>query len=167
MTLFFLLIVISLLLLAIGMPVAYVLGATAAIILVGRGDITLDLIGAQILQGVNSFVLLAIRFFVLAGNLMNEGRITKRLVRLANQAIGWAPGGPAQVAVGTNVIMAGMSGSDVADVQATGSILIPALKKQGYPAGYAAGVIAGAGSMSVSQMDGPAAKSTPSWNYKV
>ena len=147
MTLFLCLSAVSLVLLALGMPVAYVLGASAVLVLAITGGVTLDIVAAQLLQGTNSFVLLAIPFFVLAGNLMKHGGITVRLVRFASAAVGWSPGGLAQVAVGTNVIMAGMSGSDVADVMATGSILIPALKQKGYPAGYAASIIAGAGSI--------------------
>ena len=106
-----------------------------------HGGVTLNIVAAQLLQGTNSFVLLAIPFFVLAGNLMNRCGITVRLIRFASAAVGRMPGGLAQVAVGTNIIMAGMSGSDVADVMATGSILIPSLKQKGYPAGYAAAVI--------------------------
>jgi C4-dicarboxylate transporter DctM subunit len=147
MLIFLSLVILSLVFLALGAPVAYVLGGSAALVLAVKGDITLNLIAAQLLQGTNSFVLLAVPFFVLAGNLMNHGGITIRLIRFASHVIGWSPGGLAQVAVGANVIMSGMSGSEVADVTATGSILIPALKKKGYPAGYAASMIAGAGSI--------------------
>ncbi len=147
MTIFLGLLALSLLFLTLGVPVAYVLGGSAAFVLAVKNDVTLSIVAAQMLQGVNSFVLLSVPFFILAGNLMNKGGVTIRLIRFASAAIGWSPGGLAQVAVGSNVIMAGMSGSDLADVSATGSILIPALKSKGYPAGFAASLIAGAGSI--------------------
>lgn len=147
MTLFLTLFGLSVVFLVVGIPVAYVLGGAGALVLALRNDVTLSIVAAQLLQGVNSFVLLSVPFFILAGNLMNRGGVTLRLIRFANAVIGWSPGGLAQVAVGTNVIMAGMSGSDLADVSATGSILIPSLKEKGYPAGFAASLIAGSGSI--------------------
>lgn len=95
-------------------------------------------------EGINHFVLMAIPFFILMGDLALASGVTQRLVNLAKAFIGHIAGGLAHVSVVVNVIMAGMSGSDLADAAATGRILIPAMKKNGYPVGYAASIIAGA-----------------------
>lgn len=95
-------------------------------------------------QGVNSFVLLAIPFFILMGNLALASGVTERLAAFASAFVGHIRGGLAHVSVVVNMIMAGMSGSDLADAAATGSLLIPGMRKAGYPPAYAASLIAGA-----------------------
>lgn len=95
-------------------------------------------------EGINHFVLMAIPFFILMGDLALASGVTQRLVNLAKAFVGHIAGGLAHVSVIVNVIMAGMSGSDLADAAATGRILIPAMKRNGYPVGYAASIIAGA-----------------------
>jgi C4-dicarboxylate transporter DctM subunit len=95
-------------------------------------------------QGVNHFVLMAIPFFILMGDLALASGVTHRLVNLAKAFVGHIAGGLAHVSVIVNVIMAGMSGSDLADAAATGKLLIPAMQRVGYPLSYAASIIGGA-----------------------
>lgn len=96
------------------------------------------------MAGINSFVLLALPFFILMGDLALASGVTRRLVDFARAFVGHVAGGLAHVSVVVNMIMAGMSGSDLADAAATRSILIPATKRVGYPVGYATSIIAGA-----------------------
>jgi tripartite ATP-independent transporter DctM subunit len=125
-----------------GMPVAYSLGISSAIYILGVGENPIFI--AQRMVAAPSFVLLAVPFFLLAGNLMNAGGITRCLVDFADVLVGWMRGGLAHVVVVTNMIMAGMSGSAVADATGTGSVLIPALKQDGYPQEYATALVGAA-----------------------
>jgi tripartite ATP-independent transporter DctM subunit len=95
-------------------------------------------------QGANHFILLAIPFFMLLGDLAVVSGVTARLVTATKAFVGHIAGGLAHVSVVVNMIMAGMSGSDLADAAATGRLLIPAMRQAGYPAGYAASIIGGA-----------------------
>jgi len=127
------------LLLVIGMPVAYALGIAALSSFVYEGLPLL--IGYQrIVSGVSVFSLLAIPFFIFAGELMLHGGIASRLVSLASSAVGWAKGGLGQVNVFSSMLFGGISGSAVADVSALGSLLIPVMKEKGYSADYAVNV---------------------------
>jgi len=107
-------------------------------------SIPLSTVPTTLWQGVNHFVLMAIPFFILMGDLALASGVTQRLVDLAKAFVGHIAGGLAHVGVIVNIIMAGMSGSDLADAAATGRLLIPAMKRSGYPVGYAASLIAGA-----------------------
>ena len=101
----------------------------------------------RMVGGIDTFPLLAIPFFILAGNLMNTGGVTSRLVDLARVMVGHFTGGLSHAVVVTNMVMAGMSGSGVADAAGTGVILIPAMKRAGYPVPYAAAITAAAGTV--------------------
>ena len=126
-------------------PVAFALGSAAMVGLwLSPVPIPISNITASMWQGVNTFVLLAVPFFIFLGNLALVSGITRRLVDFAQAFVGHIPGGLAHVGVIVNMIMAGMSGSDLADAAATGSVLIPSMKKAGYPVGYAGSLIAGA-----------------------
>ena len=132
-------------LLVIRIPVAFsLICATVVGIWLSPQPMSLLIVPTTMWQGVNSFVLLAIPFFILAGNLALAAGVTERLVRLATAFVGHIRGGLAHVGVIVNMIMAGMSGSDLADAAATGSVLIPGMRRAGYPVGYAASLIAGA-----------------------
>jgi tripartite ATP-independent transporter DctM subunit len=134
-----------LLLFVLRVPVAFALGASAIVgVLISPETIAISTIPSAIWQSMNVFVLLAIPFFVLLGDLAVASGITSRLVDFAKAFVGHIHGGLAHVCVVVNMIMAGMSGSDLADAAATGSQLIPAMKRAGYPVGYAAAVISGA-----------------------
>ena len=135
-------------LLLIGLDLFSAMGAAslAYLLLTRTGDmpLPLTLIPQQLVGGVDSFPLLAVPMFLLAGELMTRGGVTTRLVTFAGVLVGSIRGGLAQVSIVTNVIMAGMSGSAVADAASTGSVLIPGMVKRGYTPEYAAAVIAAA-----------------------
>ena len=123
----------------IGMPVAYALGL-AAILGSLWIDVPLEAVMIQISSGVNSFSLLAIPFFVLAGAIMAEGGMAVRLVNLARIFVGAVRGGLAVVNVIASTFFSGVSGSSVADTASIGSVLIPQMVKQGYPKVFATNV---------------------------
>jgi len=136
-------------LLVLGLDLWYAMGMASLLYLVGLSyfgaiPIPLTLIPQQLMAGVDSFPLLAVPMFILAGELMTRGGVTLRLVNFSAVLVGHIKGGLAQVSVLANVIMAGMSGSAAADLAATGSLLIPGMVKRGYPADFAAAVIASA-----------------------
>ncbi len=97
----------------------------------------------QLFSGIDAFSLMAIPLFILAGNLMNGAGMTERLMRLARALVGHLRGGLGYVNVVSSVFFAGVNGSAVADTSALGSLLVPAMKKEGYSASYAAGLTAG------------------------
>lgn len=98
-------------------------------------------------KGLDSPALTAIPYFFLVGSIMNAGGMSKRLLRLATALFGWCRGGLSQVNIATSVLFGGISGSAVADASAIGSIMIPAMKKDGYPGSYAAAVTASSASI--------------------
>jgi len=131
-----------------GLEIAWSIGVACMVYLFASGlvsfPIPLSLLPHQMLEGVRSFTLLAIPMFLFAGHLMSAAGVTERLIRFAGALVGHVHGGLANVGVTTNFIMAGMSGSAVADAAATGAVLIPEMEKRGYPRAFAAGVIAAA-----------------------
>jgi C4-dicarboxylate transporter DctM subunit len=133
-----------LLLLALEFPVAFAMTGASALYILLRGDIPLVVMAQRVAVGVDSFVLLAIPFFFLAGELMNQGGITQRLMDLAQALVGGIRGGLGHVTVVTNMIMAGMSGSSVADATGTGAVLIPAMERAGYPRVFSAALVGAA-----------------------
>jgi len=129
--------------LMIGLPVFFGLLAAPGILLWLNGqekDITL--LYRNVYNGMDSFPLMAIPFFMLAGELMNKGGITMRLVEFAQALMGHLRGGLAHVNVLSSMLFAGLSGSAVADTSALGSMLIPAMEKQGYTRKFAAAITA-------------------------
>ncbi|WP_299613439.1 TRAP transporter large permease [uncultured Tateyamaria sp.] len=132
-----------LLFLMIGLPVFFGLLAAPGILLYLNGqerDITL--LYRNVYNGMDSFPLMAIPFFMLAGELMNKGGITIRLVQFSQALMGHLRGGLAQVNVLSSILFAGLSGSAVADTSALGSMLVPAMEKEGYTRRYAAAITA-------------------------
>ena len=133
---------IFLFLTALGMPLAHaMLPAIFAILILGF-DVPLTLVPSSLLCSVDQWIWLTMPLFLLLGFTMNVAGITDRLIDFCQEIVGHIPGGLSHVGVGTNILLAGMSGSCSADAAATGSILIPAMKKAGYPAGYASMLIA-------------------------
>ena len=129
--------------LMIGLPVFFALLAAPGILLWLNGqtnDITL--LYRNVYNGMDSFPLMAIPFFMLAGELMNRGGITARLVEFAQAMMGHLRGGLAHVNVLSSMLFAGLSGSAVADTSAIGSMLIPAMEKQGYTRKFSAAITA-------------------------
>jgi len=132
-------------LMLLGLPIAVSMGLTAILSFLALGNSALlSMVPQRMYAGTTSFTLLAIPFFILAGNLMNTGGMTQRLVRFAQCLIGHIRGGLGHVTVVTNMIMAGMSGSAVADATGTGSVLIPAMERAGYPRKFSAALVGAA-----------------------
>ncbi|MDB4078958.1 TRAP transporter large permease [Amylibacter sp.] len=131
-----------LLLVILRIPVAFALGI--AIIPIVMLDIRLSpfIILDRMFQSYNSFILLAVPFFLLAANLMNSGKITDKLIELARVITGWMPGGLGHVNVAVSMLFAGISGSSTADAAGCGKILIPAMVKEGYDTRFAVAITA-------------------------
>lgn len=127
--------------LAIGVPVAYAVGISA---IVGAWyiDIPLEAVMIQLTSGVNKFSLLAIPFFILAGAIMAEGGIARRLVNFAYIFVGFIRGGLSLVNIVASTFFGAISGSSVADTASIGSVMIPEMDKKGYPRDFAAAVTA-------------------------
>ncbi|ULJ72412.1 TRAP transporter large permease [Rhizobium gallicum] len=131
-----------LLLMVIGVPVAISM-ATASVLYIVLYGVAPDIIVAQrMIAGVESFPLLAVPFFILAGNLMNSAGVTGRIYSFAVALVGWMKGGLAQVNIIGSVIFSGMSGTALADAAGIGTIEIKAMKDHGYPVEAAVGVTA-------------------------
>lgn len=129
-------------LLLAGMPVAFTIGISGFLFFV-MSDILPMSIGVQKIASVSqSFPLLAVPFFVLAGHLMNESGITERLFAFSRVTVGWMAGGLAQVSVVLSTLMGGVSGSAVADAAMEARVLGPTMLKEGYSKGYTSAVIA-------------------------
>lgn len=130
-------------LMAIGIPIVFVLLLAPGISLFFDGKTSLyPQLLSRLYNGMFSFPLMAIPFFILAGELMNSGGITQRLVHFAQSLVGHVRGGLAQVNILSSMMFAGLSGSAVADTSALGSMLIPAMEKGGYTRRFAAAVTA-------------------------
>ncbi len=120
----------------IGLPVAFVLGIAALVGFLWEG-VNPAVAFQQMTSGMSIFSLLAIPFFIFAGEIMLHGGIARRLVALASACVGWMRGGLGMVDVSTSMLFGGISGSAVADTSATGTILIPAMRAKGYGVDYA------------------------------
>lgn len=127
-----------------GVPVAFCLALTSLVFLLLIGSVPLHLIPQRMFTGMDSFPVMAVPFFILAGDLMNAAGITERVVRFASVLVGHIRGGLAHVNVVASMFFAGCSGSAVADAAALGSILIPAMEEDGYDKTFAAAVTASA-----------------------
>ncbi|MEO8409997.1 MAG: TRAP transporter large permease [Propionivibrio sp.] len=128
--------------LIIGVPVAICLGISSAAYLVFYADIPLVIFPQKIFAGVDSFVLLCIPGFILAGSLMNSGGITDRIIRFASAGVGWIRGGLGLTNVAGSMLFAGISGTAVAEAASIGAVMIPGMKKAGYPISFAAAITA-------------------------
>jgi tripartite ATP-independent transporter DctM subunit len=129
----------------IGIPIAFALCLGALAVLWMTGLLVPELVVQRIFAGMDSFPIMAIPFFVLAGALMETGGISARLVRFSNCLVGWIPGGLAHVAIVASMFFAGISGSAVADTAAIGSTMIPVMKRRGFEPDFSAGLISAAG----------------------
>ncbi|HHV58510.1 MAG TPA: TRAP transporter large permease [Firmicutes bacterium] len=129
----------------LGVPVSFVLGIASLIALVFIGGYPLQIVVQRMFTAVDSFALMAIPFFMLAGGLMDKGGITRRIVDFANALVGFLRGGLAHIAIVSGVVLAGISGSAVADTAAIGSILVPEMTKRGYDRDFSAAMVASAG----------------------
>lgn len=133
----------------IGVPIAIALGLSAVLTLMYGGDVSLLLVAQRIFTSIDSFSLMAIPFFILAGKLMETGGISQRLVNFANSLTGHRTGGLAMVTILTSMFFAAISGSSAATVAAVGSILIPSMIKRGYHRNFAGAVTAVSGELGI------------------
>ncbi len=120
-----------------GIPLALVMGITGMAVILAMG-VPLQLVAQRMFTGIDSFPLMAVPFFILAGDLMNRGGTTARIVRFADSLVGHIRGGLAHTCIVANMIFAGISGSAVADASAIGSIMIPSMEKSGYDLDFSA-----------------------------
>ena len=137
------LVVPMLALIALGLPIFLCMGI-ACVIFVFSFDVPLMILGQSFVRGLGNYDFLALPFYFLAGDLMNAGGITTRLVNFSAAFIGHIRGGLSHVTILASMIFSGVSGSAVADASAIGSLLIPSMKKENFPAAYAAAVTAAA-----------------------
>lgn len=133
----------------LNLPIAFSLGAASSLALFIQGSVPLTIIPQRMFAAVDSFPLMAIPFFVLAGNLMGEGGISRRLVNFAAAIMGRVTGGLAIVTVATCMFFAAISGSSAATAAAIGSILIPAMVERKYKINFAAATVAASGELGV------------------
>lgn len=141
----FVFIVLLILLFCLGFGAPYAIGAVCLLVLTmnyGLADFPFHTLTQKVVNSGNSFTLVAIPFFLLAGKLMNTGGITKRIFRFCNTVIGWIPGGLGHANVLASVVFAGMSGSAVADAAGLGSIEIHAMEDAGFDTPFSAAVTA-------------------------
>jgi tripartite ATP-independent transporter DctM subunit len=129
-------------LLILGTPLAFAMGLSAVAAIVWSGTTPLLIMPQRIFASLDSFALLAVPLFILAGELMNAGGITERIVRFSRSALGHFKGGLAQANVLSNMFMAALSGSAVADLSAIGSMMIPAMTREGYKKAYSVAITA-------------------------
>ena len=130
-------------------PIAFTLGAAAVLALVWDGSIPLLIVPQRIFTGSDSFPLLAIPLFILAGELMEASGISAGLVRLAQILVGWLRGGIGMTVVVTEIFFSGISGSTVADTSALGTTMIPAMRRAGYSGPRAAAIVSAAAGMGI------------------
>ena len=128
-------------LLVIGVPISISIGASVILGCLSLGY-PLVVIGQKMVSGIDSFLLIAVPLFILAGNLMNAGKITEKIFDTAKELVGWIPGGLGHANVVASVIFAGMSGSAVADAGGLGAIEMEAMRKNGYDDEFSAAITA-------------------------
>lgn len=135
-------IVLFIVLIVIGVPIAFALGAVSFVGIASLDAIPNMVVFSKMFNGLNSFTLLAVPLFILAANLMNSGSITKRLINVCTDCVGHVRGGLAHANILISMIFAGISGSSQADTAGVGKILIPSMEEQGYDKGTSVGVTA-------------------------
>lgn len=136
-------------LMMIGAPIAVSLGVATIVTMTTTTNIGLTTMATACFSGLDSFPLLAIPFFMLAGNLMKSGGISRRILAFADAVVGWVTGSVGMVTVVASMFFAALSGSSPATVTAIGSITIPEMKKEGYDPAYATALTAAAGTIGV------------------
>lgn len=135
------------LLLAAGAPMVFVLGVAAALTLTVATDVPMVVVAQRLYNGLDSFPLMAIPFFILSGLIMEHGGLAKAIVGLAAALVGWVRGSLFMVATVTSTFLSGISGSGSADTAAVSSILLPEMRRRGYDIDYSVAVVAAAGAL--------------------
>lgn len=131
--------------LAIGVPVAIALMISGAALMLQLNNFDAQIIASNMVNGVDNFIFLAVPFFILAGELMNVGGLSKRIVSMAMALVGHLRGGLGYVVIVASVLMASLSGSAIADSAAMAALLLPMMKSAGYEEGRSAGLVAAGG----------------------
>lgn len=144
----FLLALLFVLFLIMGLPIAIVIGAAASAALYA-GNVPLMVVPQQMFSGINSFALVAVPMFILTGDIMAQGEISRRLVAFADSLFGFVKGGLSVVSVLAGIFFAAISGSGAATTAAVGASLVPELKRKGYDPASAASLIAASGTIGV------------------
>lgn len=145
MIVFFLLSLVFFIVLSI--PIGFALGLTSITMLVFLGETDFFIVPQNILKGADNFSLMAIPFFILAGEVMNEGGLSLGIVRFVQTLLGHIKGGLGYVAIVASMIFAGISGAAVADTSAIGSVLLPIMKKEGYDINKSTAIVCAAGTI--------------------
>jgi C4-dicarboxylate transporter DctM subunit len=140
---------LMLLLLCCGVPIAVVVGLGAVLLIKFAAQIPLVALPQVMFNGIDSTLLLAVLFFIFAGNIMSEGVLARRLINVGKVLLGWQRGGLAVSGVLACVFFAAVSGSSTATVIAVGTVMIPALIKEGYHQNFSTGLITSAGSLGI------------------
>src|SRR3972149_4761776 len=136
-------------LLLTGMPVSIALGLTVLCFLFTMTSVPLDAVALKLFTGIESFEIMCVPFFILAGNFLTHGGVARRMVRFATAMVGHWPGGLGITGLVACPIFAAGSGSPPGTVVACGSILIPAMVAQGIPLRFGAGVVASSGALGI------------------
>ncbi|MBX2816115.1 MAG: TRAP transporter large permease [Saprospiraceae bacterium] len=127
--------------LIIRVPIAFALGFSCLSYLI-LADFPLEVLPMKMYSGLDVFVLLSVPGFILAGNLMNHGGLTERIIEFCNHLLGHIRGGLSLANIGASMLFAGISGTAVSDTASIGSVMIPAMRKEGYDGGFAAAITA-------------------------
>ncbi len=134
------LMIVFLVLMFLGVPIAVSLGAAAVVCIATMSSLPLNMAAQSMFTSMNSFIMVAVPLFILCGSLMDEGGVAERIYDLAEALVGWIFGGLGHVSVVVNMLFAGMSGSSVAAIASIGKMSINALEKKGYPKDYATAI---------------------------
>ena len=138
-----------LLLILAGVPIAFALGLAGVVVLLIQGTVPLSIVPLAMFDGTNSFPYIAIPLFMVAGEMMNQFDLSRRLIAFASSIVGFIRGGLAHATVVTSMFFAEISGSAVADAAALGSILIPEMERKGYNKSFATALVSSASTMAI------------------
>ena len=141
--------VLLLVLMLTGMPISIALGLTVLTFLFTMTDVPVQAVALKLFTGIEKFEIMAIPFFILAGNFLTHGGVARRMILFATSMVGHWHGGLALAGVLACALFAAVSGSSPATVVAIGSILLPAMVKQGYPKSFGAGVVTTSGALGI------------------
>ena len=145
----YLILILLFVLLLAGMPIAFVLGVTAATLILIDPAVVPQIIGLIPFGGANNYLLVAALLFMIAGEIMNQGRIAEKLIAFASSLVGHIRGGLAHVNILTSLFFSEISGTATSDAAAIGSVMIPQMKKRGYPVAFAAAVTSTSATMAI------------------
>ncbi len=143
------LLLLVVLLALIGLPIGFTLIAATVVLIAATPGGSLLVIPLRLFHGTDSFAMVAVPLFILAGSLMNSSGISARLVEFTSSLFGWVRGGLAMTTTATSMFFSEVSGSAVADAAALGSVLIPAMRTRGYPAAFSAAVLSSSASIAI------------------